>query len=91
VPFHWTRLPSSPPRERRDNVREICRRHGGRLCDDQVYYDAEGQAHALVQLPADEGAQRALLDELEAQDWLGLIDADEKHSGKEPPKSGRRT
>ena len=90
MPFHWVAIPSSPPRERRDDVREICRRHGGRLCENQVYYDEQGAAHALVELPGDEGKQHDLLDELNAEEWLGLVHADEKHDGKRPPKSGRR-
>ncbi len=90
MPFHWVRLSSSPPRERRDEVRDICRRHGGRLCESQIYYDEQGQAHALVELPPDQGKHGALLDELGAQDWLGLVHADEQHGGTRPPKSGRR-
>jgi hypothetical protein len=90
VPFHWLAITSSPPQQRRDEVREICQRHGGRLCENQIYYDEQGVAHALVEVPADDGKQRDLLDALGAQEWLGLVHADEKHDGKRPPKSGRR-
>jgi hypothetical protein len=90
VPFHWVRIGSSPPRERRDQVRDICRRHGGRLCENQIFYDGQGQAHALVELPADEKQYDALLTELDAHDWLGLVHADEQATGTKPPGSGKR-
>jgi hypothetical protein len=88
MPFHWVRIRSSPPRERRDEVREICRRHGGRLCENEIYYDEQGQAHALVELPADGKQVDGLLADLGAQDWLGLVHAEEQASGRKPPKSG---
>ena len=90
MPFHWIAIRSSPPQQRRDEVEKICRRHDGRLCENQIFYDERGVAHALVKVPDDEGKQRDLLDELGAQEWLGLVDADEKHNGKRPPRSGRR-
>jgi hypothetical protein len=89
MPYHWLVILSSPPRERRDEVREICRRHGGRLCENQIYYDEAGQAHALVQLPADAGRQQALLTELGATGWTGLVDADEQEEDVRPPHSRR--
>ena len=91
MPYHWIVLRSSPPRERRDEVSDLCRKHGGRLCENQIYYDEGGKTFALVELPRDEGKYRALLDELEASEWLGLVHADEKHAGSKPPRSGRRT
>jgi hypothetical protein len=91
MPFIWARLPSSPPRERRDEVLEICGRHGGRLCENQIFYDEQGDsARALIELPAEEAKQQALLDELRAHEWLGLVHADEKMAGTNPPQSRRR-
>jgi hypothetical protein len=90
VPFHWVKILSSPPKERRETVRDICFRHGARLCEGQTYYDAQGAAYSLVEVPAEEPEQRALLDELQATQWLGLVDADEHASETKPPFSGGR-
>lgn len=88
MPYIWVTISSSPPRERRDEVAEICRRHGGRLSENQIYYDAQGVTHALVELPTDTAKHDALLAELGAHDWLGLVHADEKAAGVEPPPAG---
>lgn len=87
MPYHWTTITSSPPLERRVQVAAICRRHGGHLCENQIFYDDNGGTYALVQLPADETRQRALLDELGATSELGLVDADEKENGDLPPQA----
>jgi hypothetical protein len=90
MPFHWTIVPSSPARKRKDDVAAICRRHGGRLVGEQIFFDdMEGRAHALIGAP-DNATLRAILDDLGATEWLGLVDADEKEQGKRPPPSGRR-
>lgn len=83
MPYSWVRIPSSPPRERRDEVADTCRRHGGRLCERQIFYNEEGTAFALVEWPNREEAARALLTELGATDHLALVDADERDSGAE--------
>lgn len=85
--YNWVQIQSSPPRQRRNEVREICRRYGGRLIENQIFYDARNQAYALVQVPADQ--RQALLAAIGATEWLGLVDADEKDSGAPPPASGR--
>ncbi len=87
VPFFWARIPSSPPRERRDEVREICRRRGARLAEDQIYYDAEGMACALIEVSVHEAEQQALLDDLSPLSWVGLVNADEYADGTRPPES----
>jgi hypothetical protein len=81
------KIRSSPPQERRDEVQRICRRHGGRLCEKQIYYDTRGGAYALVELPADPAKQKALIDELGATVYTGLVHADEKAAGVHPPRS----
>ncbi len=90
MPFHWVIIHSSPPLERRDEVAEICRRHGGRLCEGEIFYDEHRQAHALIETPADETAYTTLLDELHASQWVGLVHAVDQHAGVTPPRSGRR-
>jgi hypothetical protein len=80
MPYNWVRVPSSPPRERRDDIREICRRHGARLCENQTYYDELDQAHALIEV-RDLEAFQGLLDELGATESTSLVDADEKADG----------
>jgi hypothetical protein len=87
MPYNWVRIRSSPPRERRDEVKEICRRNGGRLCENQIYYDENDQAHALVELPAEDAKRQALLQELGATAFIGLVHADEKAGGMRPPPS----
>lgn len=88
--FIWTIVPSSPALERRAEVREICKGHGGRLVEEQIFYGADGShAYALIELPA--GAdQQALVDDLSAHEWLGLVHADEHAGGTQPPASGNR-
>jgi len=85
VPFIWTKVPSSPPRQRRDEVREICRRRGARLCEDQIYYDEDGVAHALIEVSVHEAEKNALIEDLGAYDWIVLADADEKADRGGPP------
>jgi hypothetical protein len=78
MPFHWVKIPSSPPIERRDRVREICKEHDARLAFDQIFYDPEGGAYALVQGPDDPCEAGKLFEELKAIKVLLLVDADEK-------------
>jgi hypothetical protein len=87
MPYHWVRIPSSPPRERRNDVWDICQRHGGRLCENEIYCDAQDVTYALVELPPDPDKQQALLDELGAISYTGLVHADEKENGVTPPDS----
>jgi hypothetical protein len=89
MPYHWARLSSSPPRTRREDVREICRRHDARLSEGQLYYDEHGAAYALIDLPENEDQQQALLEELGADEWVGLVDADEQVERRRPPRSRR--
>jgi len=88
VPYHWTSLPSSPPQARRDEVAEICTRHGARLCEGQLFYDHGGTAHALIEVPSGAAKQEALFTELKAHKWVGLVHADGKAAGHKPPGSG---
>jgi hypothetical protein len=91
MPYHWAKFPSSPPLERRAEVARICRRHGGSLVGRQTYYGADGSsAYALIKLPDDAAARKALLTELGAVEWIGLRDADEKQARIRAPRSGRR-
>jgi hypothetical protein len=86
VGYIWTRVPSSPPVERRDEVRQICARHKGRLVEDQIYYGADGgNAYALIELPAEADKHNALIADLKAHEWLGLVHADDYAGGTQPP------
>lgn len=89
MPFHWVRIASSPPKQRRDEVAEICRRHNARLCENEIFYD-DGDVHALIEVSDDAAQQQALLDELNAFEWLGKVGADEKEAGKSPPGRGSK-
>jgi hypothetical protein len=90
MPFHWLRIPSSPPQERRDQVRKICNEYGGRLVEEQIFYDESGQAYALISLPSGDGSVEKLVGDLGATSWKGLVHADEKAGGKQPPRSKKR-
>ena len=90
MPFHWLRIPSSPPQKRRDDVEKICKEHGARLCEQQTFYDQDGQAYALVEVPGDEARVEQLLTRLNATSWKGLVHADEKAGGANPPRSKKR-
>jgi hypothetical protein len=87
VPFHWVRIASSPPKQRRDEVRQICQRHGARLCDNEIFYGGDDSAHALIEVPDDPAKQQALLADLGAVEAVGKVNADEKEAGKSPPPS----
>lgn len=87
VPYHWARIASSPPTQRRNEVAEICRRHNAKLIHNQSFYDKDGNLFVLIDGPDNEAEQQALRDELAAFEWLGLVDADEKEAGKHPPPS----
>jgi hypothetical protein len=87
MPYHWVKIPSSPPRERRNDVWDICHRNGGRLCENEIYYDEQDQAYALVELPADSDRQQLLLEELGAISFTGLVHADERANDITPPPS----
>ena len=91
MPFHWVKIGSSPPVKRRDDVKKICHDHGADLIGGQIFYDdEEGVAFALVEGPQGEQAQSELLAALGALQWVGLVDANEKESGKKPPHSGHK-
>ena len=87
MPYHWAKIHSSPPKERRNEVAEICRRHDAKLVHNQTFYDADGSLFVLIDGPDDEAKQQALHDELQPFVWIGLVDADEKEAGKHPPHS----
>jgi len=87
VPYHWAKITASPPKQRRNEVAAICRRHDGRLCENQIFFDDAGNVHALIAMPDDPAKQQALLDELGALEAVGAVDSDEKEAGKSPPRS----
>jgi hypothetical protein len=90
VPYNWVRVPSSPPRARRNDVWDICFRHGGRLCENQIFYNDDGDvAHALIQMPDNPDSQLALLEELGAISFIGLVAADERENDLSPPPSSQ--
>jgi hypothetical protein len=87
MPYHWVKIPSSPPRERRNEVWDICHRHGARLCENEIYYDEQDQAYALVELPEEDDRLQSLLEELGAISYAGLVNADERANDIRPPNS----
>lgn len=88
MPYSWLKIPSSPPRERRDEVADLCRRHGARLCERQTFYADDGSTFALVEWPNREEASQALLDELGATEHTGLVDADEQAERNDEDEAG---
>ncbi len=89
MPQFWTRLRSSPPKRRRNEVAEACRTHGAQLIGNQIHYKADDRTcWALIRVPEGRDPD-ALFRELGALEWEGLVDADEKEAGKRPPPSGR--
>jgi hypothetical protein len=89
MPYNWVRISSSPPRERRTEVWDICFSHGGRLCENQIYYDDAGGTYALVELPDDPDQQQALREALGVTEFTGLVHADEKANDISPPPSAQ--
>jgi hypothetical protein len=87
VPYHWARIGNSPPKQRRNEVAEICRHHDAELIKNQTYYDEADNVFVLIKGPDDEAKQQALRDELQPFEWIGLVDTDEKEAGKRPPRS----
>ncbi|HWQ01917.1 MAG TPA: hypothetical protein VN449_07350 [Gaiellaceae bacterium] len=85
MPYHWLKIPSSPPKQRRDDVKDKANGKGGSLVGAQIFYDATGQAYALIKDPGNPGKLAELLADLGVTDQLGLVDADEKDAGAQPP------
>jgi hypothetical protein len=85
MPYRWVKITSSPPKQRRDEVKDKASGKGGRLCENQIFYDAGGQAFALVQVPADPAKEHDILAAIGATESFGLVDADEKADGVQPP------
>jgi hypothetical protein len=85
VPYHWAKITNSPPKQRRNEVADICRQHDAKLIENETYYDDAGNVFALIKGPDDEAGQQALRDALQPLEWVGLVDADEKEAGKNPP------
>jgi hypothetical protein len=91
MPFHWVRIPSSDPEKRRAAGSRICKRHNATLCcDDQIFYDRQGEAYALVKLPDDPDPcdEGALLRDLRAIKVMFLVNATEQKA-LVPAKSRR--
>lgn len=87
MPFHWVRIPSSPPRTRLKEVRDICTAHQAVLCGDTIFYGSDNdRAHALIDVSATPNEQ-ALLNALGAFEASGKLSADEKHRGDSLPQS----
>lgn len=86
MPYGWTRVSSSPQRQRKGEIAAICARNHARLCETQTFYDnGDAQCYALIQINL--GGQtdvNKLRNELGAVDWLALVDADEKAAGARP-------
>jgi hypothetical protein len=78
------KIPSSPPKQRRDEVKGKANGKGGGLVGNQIFYDATGQAFALIKDPGDPAKLADLLADLGATDALALVDADEKDAGVQP-------
>jgi hypothetical protein len=78
MPYNWMKIHSSPPKQRRDEVKGKSQSKGGRLCEGQIFYDENGQAYALVEMPSDPAKHQELIAELGGTEVLRLLDADEK-------------
>jgi hypothetical protein len=78
VPNFWVRIDLSPPTQRRDDVREIVKRWGGKLREDQLYIQIgrPGTGYVLIKGPDDPAAYNRMLDELGGP-ALQLLDVDE--------------
>jgi hypothetical protein len=88
VPFHWVRVPSSPPMTALNAVRQACQKHGARLCEDTIFYGSDNdRAQALIEVPDDGAKQLALLKDLGAFEASGKLSAAEKDAGKKLPTS----
>jgi hypothetical protein len=83
MPYRWVKISSSPPKQRRDEVKNKVNGKGGGLVGNQIFYD-DGQAFALIKLPGDPAKAAELLADLGATVQLSLVDADEKDAGVQP-------
>jgi hypothetical protein len=86
MPYHWVKIQSSPPKERRDKANRDAQSNNGHLAEGQIFYDKTGQAYALVKHDGNNGNKHTkMLDDLQGTEALGLIDADEKAAGAAVP------
>ena len=91
MPYYWTRIESSPPEQRRDEVARISAEANAALLGPDTYYDEQGRCWALVRVPDDPQQQREILRRLKALEWRGLSSASEHGQGKRPPASGSQS
>lgn len=90
MPRYWVKLTTSPPLRRREEVRGIVKRWGGRLVEEELYLDVTpGSGYVLVEPPAEDDRLRAMLAELRAVRAVRLETADEAQRGFDllPPDS----
>jgi hypothetical protein len=84
----WLKIPSIPPKQRRDDVKNKTSGKGGNLIGALIFYerpDATGQAYALIQDPGNPAKRAELAGRSGRHRPLGLVDADEKDAGAQPP------
>jgi hypothetical protein len=86
MPYHWVKIQSSPPKQRRDEVKRDAGNNDGDLVSQQIFFDAGGQAYALVKVPKNHPKKQAMFAAIKKNGpALGLVDADEKDAGEQPP------
>jgi hypothetical protein len=80
MPYNWVKVGSSSARQRRDEIREACRKDDvARLCENQIYYDKAGEPgyYALIEVRKADAFER-LVQSLKWTVVHELEDADEK-------------
>jgi hypothetical protein len=94
MPYHWVRIASSDPDERRKEVKEAVEGYEAKLVGEEIYFDQDGQAYALIDWGrdiADDELEKLLGEsEVRGTSWKGLVGVDERVGKKNPPKSKTR-
>jgi hypothetical protein len=74
VPYFWLAMPNQDPRLRADEISDIVKKAGGRLVEDQAFFD-QGRpvAYALTEGPDDFARAKAMASALRATEMRVLL------------------
>ena len=83
MPYYWLSMSNARPAEKRRQVRDAVTRGGGRLVNDEVYFDVtKSHAYALFEIDNPQHA-RAIARALDALDGLFLLDTEEAEGAQD--------
>src|SRR6266540_2128183 len=84
MPYFWLRMPNQEPNSRTDEIRRIVKEAGGRLIDDEAFYDENAPfVYALTDGPDDFERATAMRAALRAHEMRVLLTTPQAQSAFE--------